>query len=224
MMVPVGRLIVLRTAAERRLIRAIAVLTWPGLTAPLIGPAAGRFLSVVSHGGGIFLVNVPLGSRRLARAGPGARSGRGERKPFDRSVSCSAVGRVEGRPDRARPIAPAGTGGRSADAGGPPFCFRLVRRTSPPPPADRPQRPPVCPRLRADPVGTAAMLAGSLIATMPFLLPLLFQIGFGMDAFHAGLLVIALFAGNIGIKPLTTLIIRRWGSGRSSSSTACCRP
>jgi len=50
-----------------------------------------------------------------------------------------------------------------------------------------------------------------LIATMPFLLPLLFQLGFGMDAFHAGLLVIALFAGNIGIKPLTTPIIRRWG-------------
>jgi len=50
-----------------------------------------------------------------------------------------------------------------------------------------------------------------LISTMPFLLPLLFQLGFGLDAFHAGLLVIALFVGNIGIKPLTTPIMRRWG-------------
>ncbi len=62
---------------------------------------------------------------------------------------------------------------------------------------------------RATLFGGAAMRM--LIATMPFLLPLLFQLGFGMDAFHAGLLVIALFAGNIGIKPLTTPIIRRWG-------------
>ncbi len=59
------------------------------------------------------------------------------------------------------------------------------------------------------------MLAGSamrtLIGTMPFLLPLLFQLGFGMDPFHAGLLVLALFAGNLGIKPLTSAVLRRFG-------------
>jgi MFS family permease len=46
---------------------------------------------------------------------------------------------------------------------------------------------------------------------MPFLLPLLFQLGFGLDAFHAGLMVLALFAGNITIKPLTSPLLRRFG-------------
>jgi predicted MFS family arabinose efflux permease len=59
-----------------------------------------------------------------------------------------------------------------------------------------------------------AMLGGSamrvLISTMPFLLPLLFQLGFGLDPFHSGLLVLTLFVGNIGIKPLTSPILRRW--------------
>lgn len=59
------------------------------------------------------------------------------------------------------------------------------------------------------------MLVGTsmrgIISTLPFLLPLLFQLGFGYDPFHAGALVLALFAGNIGIKPATSAILRRFG-------------
>jgi predicted MFS family arabinose efflux permease len=59
-----------------------------------------------------------------------------------------------------------------------------------------------------------ALLGGSamrvFISTMPFMLPLLFQLGFGLDPFHSGLLVLTLFIGNIGIKPLTSPILRRW--------------
>ena len=49
------------------------------------------------------------------------------------------------------------------------------------------------------------------IGAVPFLLPLLFQLGFGLDAFHAGMLVIAVFAGNLMMKPFTTRILRRYG-------------
>jgi len=49
------------------------------------------------------------------------------------------------------------------------------------------------------------------IGAVPFLLPLLFQLGFGLDAFHSGLLVIAVFAGNLMMKPATTPILRRFG-------------
>jgi len=59
------------------------------------------------------------------------------------------------------------------------------------------------------------MYGGSLfrasISAVPFLLPLLFQVGFGMDPFHAGLLVLAVFAGNLSIKPATTPLIRWLG-------------
>ena len=60
-----------------------------------------------------------------------------------------------------------------------------------------------------------SVFGGSLfriaVGAVPFLLPLMFQIGFGLDAFRSGLLVLALFVGNMGIKPLTSAILRRFG-------------
>ena len=53
--------------------------------------------------------------------------------------------------------------------------------------------------------GTAARV---VISSMPFLLPLMFQLGMGFDALRAGLTVTPLFVGNIGIKPFTTPILR----------------
>lgn len=62
------------------------------------------------------------------------------------------------------------------------------------------------------------MYGGSLfrssISAVPFLLPLLFQVGFGMDPFHSGLLVLAVFVGNLTIKPATTPLIRWLGFRR----------
>ncbi|MCV4639312.1 MFS transporter, partial [Escherichia coli] len=52
------------------------------------------------------------------------------------------------------------------------------------------------------------------ISAVPFLLPLLFQVGFGMDPFHSGLLVLAVFVGNLTIKPATTPLIRWLGFRR----------
>ena len=49
---------------------------------------------------------------------------------------------------------------------------------------------------------------------IPFLLPLLFQIGFGLTAFKSGLLVLAVFAGNLGMKTVTTPILRHFGFRR----------
>jgi hypothetical protein len=49
------------------------------------------------------------------------------------------------------------------------------------------------------------------ISVIPFLLPLMFQVGFGMDAFTSGLLVLAVFAGNLGMKTITTPVIRQFG-------------
>lgn len=46
---------------------------------------------------------------------------------------------------------------------------------------------------------------------MPFLLPLLFQDAFGWDAVQAGSVVLALFAGNLAIKPATTWLLRTVG-------------
>ncbi len=61
LMVPVGRLAVLRTTPKTGLLRATALLTWPGLTAPLIGPPLGGFLTDAISWRAIFYVNLPLG-------------------------------------------------------------------------------------------------------------------------------------------------------------------
>jgi MFS family permease len=49
------------------------------------------------------------------------------------------------------------------------------------------------------------------ISTLPFLLPLMFQLAFGLSALDSGLLVLAVFAGNLAMKPFTTRVMQRWG-------------
>ena len=68
MMVPVGRLVVLRTTAKPDLVRAIAYLTWPALLAPVLAPALGGVLSTYASWRWIFVINVPLGVAGLLLA------------------------------------------------------------------------------------------------------------------------------------------------------------
>jgi MFS family permease len=49
------------------------------------------------------------------------------------------------------------------------------------------------------------------VSALPFLLPLMFQAGFGWSPVKSGLLVMCVFVGNIGIKPITTPSLRRFG-------------
>ena len=49
------------------------------------------------------------------------------------------------------------------------------------------------------------------VSAIPFLLPVMFQIGFGYDAFDAGLMMMMVFAGNLVMKPMTTSVLRRFG-------------
>ena len=61
LMVPVGRLVVLRSAGRDQLVTAIAILTWPALAAPVIAPFLGGVLVDTLSWHWIFLVNIPLG-------------------------------------------------------------------------------------------------------------------------------------------------------------------
>ena len=84
MMVPVGRLVVLRTTAKQDLLRSIAYITWPGLAAPILGPPVGGFITTYASWRWIFLLNVPLGILGVVVALlliPASRDN--VRKPFD---------------------------------------------------------------------------------------------------------------------------------------------
>ncbi|HBT6847669.1 TPA: MFS transporter [Klebsiella pneumoniae] len=216
LMVPVGRLAVLRTTPKHQLIKAIATLTWPALVAPIIGPPLGGFITRYASWHWIFFINVPLGLAAIIlslRIIPDIRET--ERRSFDLSgfittsvAMVSLVTAMERLGDRQPQIWP--TQALAAlGFGCLLYSIRHFRRA-------------VAPMVRLDalqvPTFRVTMYGGSLfrasISAVPFLLPLLFQVGFGMDPFHSGLLVLAVFVGNLTIKPATTPLIRWLGFRR----------
>ena len=61
MMVPVGRLTLVRTFAKSELVRAMSFVAIPGLVGPMLGPVAGGMLVAYFHWRVIFFVNLPIG-------------------------------------------------------------------------------------------------------------------------------------------------------------------
>jgi len=213
MMVPVGRLVVLRTTPKTGLMRAIALLTWPGLTAPLFGPPLGGFIAQHLTWHYIFVVNLPLGiAATLLALRLVPRMGGTSDRRFDAlgfvlaggACLCAELALDMLGEREPRFLVAGGLAALAVAAG-----FATVRHLY------RHKAPLLDPHPWEVPTFRMTMVAGTLmrgmIAAMPFLLPLLFQLGFGYDAFHAGLIVLALFVGNIGMKPGTSWVLRRFG-------------
>ncbi|WP_246665015.1 DHA2 family efflux MFS transporter permease subunit [Neorhizobium sp. P12A] len=213
MMVPVGRLVVLNNTPKDQLISAIATITWPALVAPILGPPLGGFITDHATWRWIFFLNLPLGVLAFVFAMiliPNVM--RTDRRPFDwTGFVVSGLGlagfmyglELVGRPD---PV--------WVEAGGYLIVGAVLlavatvhfMRTEHP---------------LVELVGlkkktfAVTIAGGSLfriaIGAVPFLLPIMLQVGFGLTAFHAGLLTLAVFAGNLAMKPGTTPILRRFG-------------
>lgn len=212
MMVPVGTLAVLRGTPKQDLLRATAFLVWPGLLAPVLAPVVGGVFTTYLSWHWIFLINLPPGavafaaSLRLVPAGGGDGARRLDWRGL--MLTMAGVGAVViGLELAAGPSAPGLSalllvGGAAALAA----AVRSMRRTAEP-------------LFDLDVFGARTFRATSTggfvyrltISAVPFLLPLLFQTGFGWNPLHAGAMVAALFLGNIAIKPATTPIIVRWG-------------
>ena len=89
MMVPVGRLVVLRATAKKDLLDATAYLTWPALLAPVLAPALGGWIVSVASWPWIFLINVPLGIVAIVVAAGSCRGKACDRSArWTGSVSC----------------------------------------------------------------------------------------------------------------------------------------
>jgi EmrB/QacA subfamily drug resistance transporter len=212
MMVPVGRLVVLRNTPKEGLMRAIATIVWPGLAAPVLGPPLGGFIATHATWNWIFFLNVPLGIIGMLAAIVLIPKGQGEAgRPFDlygfvlTSLACL------GLMSAVELISHSGSSWIQATivllvSGGLAMLALRHAKHHPHPLID----------LWALRVRSFALTihGGTLFAiavgAVPFLLPLMFQLSFGLDAFHAGLLVLAVFAGNIVMKPLTTPVLRRF--------------
>jgi EmrB/QacA subfamily drug resistance transporter len=212
MMVPVGRLTVLRSTEKHALIGAIATITWPGLVAPVLGPPIGGFITTYASWHWIFFINLPLGliafglALRLIPEGNG-----GATKPFDRLgfilTGMASFAFMYGLDLISRESVSWSTACvwlLGALVTGAVAVFHARRH--PHPLIDFGAL-----RIRSYAV---TIWGGSLfrmaIGSIPFLLPLLFQVAFGLSAFASGSLVLAVFAGNLAMKPLTTSVLRRF--------------
>jgi EmrB/QacA subfamily drug resistance transporter len=213
MMVPVGRLVVLRATSKAELIHAIAYLTWPALVAPIVAPLVGGVLSTYASWRWIFLLNVPPGLIALLLARRLVPNTKLEaRRTLDWQGFALLGGGLAVSLYSVELISTAETEWLAVGAGlvaGGLLLSLAVRHLS------RRPEPLVNLTILRVPTFRITVYGGSFfrvaVSAVPFLLPLMFQDAFGWTALKSGLLIMAVFVGNFAIKPLTTPILRRLG-------------
>ena len=216
MMVPVGRLVLLRSTPKADMVDALAYLTVPALVGPIVGPPLGGFITTYFHWRWIFWINAPIGLLGLALSLRFIENLRGrDVARFDfKGFSLSGPGLLAlifGLTIIGRDIVPAWM-----IIGlillGVALLVAYVRHARRDPDAIIDLSLLKTPTFFAGVVGGFMFRVG--IGTIPFLLPLLLQIGFGMTPFESGSLTFAAAAGAMAMKFSASTILRRWGFRR----------
>ncbi len=216
MMVPVGRMIVVRNTEKSQMMRAISTITWPAVIAPVVGPTVGGFITTYFSWHWIFYLNVPFGIIALAaimRFVPEQREA--ARRPLDLAgfalTGCAFTLVLYGTEMASRRGENLAFAALVILAG---LAFGLLalghaRR------AAHPLLDYSILKARSFAVTTFSGSASRMgIEAVPYLSPLLFQLGFGLSPFHSGLLLLALATGNLGMKAFTTRILNAAGFRR----------
>ncbi len=217
MMVPVGRLIVLRNTPKEQLTQAIAYITWPGLTALVLGPPLGGFITTYASWHWIFFLNLPLGLIALGLTLAWIENVRvEERHRFDWATFLLAGMASTGIVFAMEKL---GKGGAHWQFPSLILLLSLVCGTLAIMVAR--QRPATSlidlESLKLKSFSLSVYGASGFriaVSVLPFLLPLMFQIAFGMNAFHSGLYLLALFAGDLSMKGFVIQGLRRFGFRR----------
>jgi len=213
MMVPVGRLVLMRAIPKHDYVAALNYLTIPALLGPVTGPALGGAITLYLHWRFIFLINVPIGVLGLylvLRHIPNIRET--SVPAFDISgFALSGIGLsvlmlgFSALGGHLMPVAVA-LGCIGAGIVIVALYVRHARRTT---------HPVLDLRLFSIPTFFNGVAAGSVfragLGATPFLLPLLFQLGFGLNPLQSGLLTCMTAIGAMFMKTLTVFILRRFG-------------
>ncbi len=213
MMSPVGRLVMLRVVSKAELVRSMAWLMIPATIGPIVGPPVGGFLVTYLSWHWIFYINVPIGIlgvilvtifidemkeptrqkfdlRGLVLAGTALSS-----LMFGIEVASRGVG--------ARWVV-AAVIGVGVLAGG---LYVLHAR--------RVERPMLDFRLLRVPTFRVSWMCGSLsriaVGAMPFLLPMMLQIGFGMSAVQSGTITFISSVGSLAMRTCAPWFLKRLG-------------
>jgi EmrB/QacA subfamily drug resistance transporter len=213
MMTPVGRLVLLRSIDKSALVNAMAWVTVPALVGPVVGPPLGGFITTYFAWHWIFLINIPIGLLGIFLALRYIDPIRSEK--VDRFDLYGLVLAGTGLGGIAFGLSVAGlnllpwtfvagliTVGTIAmtlyvihakRTASPVLDFSMLR----------------LPTLRASILGGFLFRLG--IGALPFLLPLLMQVGFGLSPFTSGMVTFASAVGALGMKTLAARIIKTFG-------------
>ncbi len=213
MMVPVGRLLLLRTAAKSELVSAMAWLTTPALLGPVVGPPLGGFIVTYLNWHWAFYLNVPIGVLGLVlvtlfvddvREPP--------RAAFDMRglILCSItlIGLMFGLETLGRHVVPLWLSEAMVATGLVTAVFyALHARHHAAPLLDFSLLKLPCFGVAI----SAMMLFRTGIGAIPFLLPMMLQVGFGQSAVQSGMVTFASSAGALLMKPAARRALRWFG-------------
>jgi EmrB/QacA subfamily drug resistance transporter len=213
MMTPVGRLVLLRTVDKRALVDAMALVAMPAMIGPITGPPLGGFITTYASWHWIFIINVPIGLLGIALVLRYIEDVRiAMRDPFDLAgmvlAAISVAGLAFGCSVLGVGLVPWPVAMVLIAIGAIAFVFyRIHARKVPVPVLDF--------SLLALPTFRASLIGGFLfrmgIGALPFLLPLLLQVGFNYTPFQSGLTTFSSTVGAFTMKTLASRILKRFG-------------
>jgi len=216
MMVPVGRIILLRTVPKAELVDALAWLTIPALIGPLVGPPVGGFITDTVGWRWVFWMNLPFGILAFVLATVLMPDTHVDKVPKLDTVGflLSGLGLssfIFGLTVMGRDLLPGWTPTLLVLFGAvmTGLYVRHARRT---------EHPILDLSLLRIETFRAGVVGGSLfrvgVGAVPFLLPLMFQLAYGMSAFQSGMITFVAAAGAISMKLGAAKMIRRFGFRR----------
>nr|WP_244557493.1 MFS transporter [Devosia lucknowensis] len=216
MMTPVGRLLLVRSTPRNELVSAMAWLTVPALVAPVTGPLIGGFLTTYLSWHWIFWINIPIGIAGIILSGiylqvPDERTPR----PVDLVgffiAAVAFSGTVFGLSVVSLPALPIIYGYMTLAIGVTAALLYLLH-------AQKVPYPLLDPRLFRHPLFRSSITGGSLfrigVGAVPFLLPLMLQLGFGLNPFQSGAITFVSALGAIGSKFIAERVFARFGFPR----------
>ena len=213
MMTPVGRLLLVRSTPRNELVSAMAWLTIPALLGPITGPLIGGFLTTYLSWHWIFWINIPIGIAGILLASrflkvPDERNPR----PIDFVgfifASICFSGTVFGLSVISLPALPIIYGYLTIAIGLVAGIIYLMH-------ARRTKYPLLDPKLLRHKMFRASLIGGSMfrigVGAVPFLLPLMLQLGFGLSPFQSGAITFVGAIGAIASKFMAEKLYARFG-------------
>jgi EmrB/QacA subfamily drug resistance transporter len=217
MTVPVGRAILLKSTKKSELVSAMAMFTVPGVIGPLVGPPVGGFITTFFHWKWIFLINLPIGLAGMVLSAIYLPRIEGEAPPPVDFIGfvlsgIAAAGLVFGLSVISLPALPPAFGAAAVAIGAVAFIFfiRHVRR-HPHPVLDL--------GLLSIETFRTCVTSGTVfriaMGALPFLLPLMLQLGFRLSAFQSGTITFIAAAGALFTKAVARRVFARFGFRRT---------